>query len=312
MDLLQLRGAMKRDPKAYEDELNLQLRHFQVSDTSEPKNRFILECSSNQCQANFFYLYRQASIQIFNARPSKPSEELSTITTFLTHVVPCYPKQLAEFPKQVVSLLEQHHLVMDPMLRKCMAECVIMMRNRNMLPAVGVNQLFFQMFRCKDKKLRATLSSHIVQDVKNMNASKQSNKTNKELQNFMFKMLQDRNAVAAKCSLDVLVSLYKKKVWEDAKTVNVIASACFAPEGKVRSTALNFFLGVDDEQVNCPTPFALTGALCFPRTDSHRCTPVSPQRRARASILRSGQRALGRVRDAARACAVWPRRFPRG
>jgi hypothetical protein len=31
MDLLQLRGAMKRDPKAYEDELSLQLRHFQVS-----------------------------------------------------------------------------------------------------------------------------------------------------------------------------------------------------------------------------------------------------------------------------------------
>ena len=30
MDLLQLRGAMKRDPKAYEDELRLQLRHFQV------------------------------------------------------------------------------------------------------------------------------------------------------------------------------------------------------------------------------------------------------------------------------------------
>jgi hypothetical protein len=33
MDLLQLRGAMKRDPKAYEDELSLQLRHFQVSNT---------------------------------------------------------------------------------------------------------------------------------------------------------------------------------------------------------------------------------------------------------------------------------------
>lgn len=103
-----------------------------------------------------------------------------------------------------------------------------------------------------------------------MNASKQSNKTNKELQNFMFKMLQDRNAVAAKCSLDVLVSLYKKKVWEDAKTVNVIASACFAPEGKVRSTALNFFLGVDDEQVPCikgrrhlPRPLPFHRVLIF-------------------------------------------------
>ena len=46
----------------------------------------------------------------------------------------------------MVGLLEQHHLVMDPVLRKNLAECVIMMRNRNMLPAVGVNQLFFQVF----------------------------------------------------------------------------------------------------------------------------------------------------------------------
>lgn len=77
---------------------------------------------------------------------------------------------------------------------------------------------------------------------------KQNNKSNRELQNFMFKMLSDRNGVAAKCSLDVLVSLYKKKVWDDAKTVNVIATAAFSQEGKVRATALNFFLGLDDEQ----------------------------------------------------------------
>jgi protein SDA1 len=87
--------------------------------------------------------------------------------------------------------------------------------------------------RCHDKKLRALLASHIVQDVKNMNQGKQNNKVNRELQNFMFKMLEDRNAVAAKCSLDVLVSLYKKKIWEDAKTVNVIATACFSSEAKV-------------------------------------------------------------------------------
>lgn len=62
-------------------------------------------------------------------------------------------------------------------------------------------------------------------------------------------MLDDRNGTAAKCSLDVLVKLYRKKVWEDNKTVNVMAAACFSNETKVRATALNFFLGVDDEQM---------------------------------------------------------------
>ena len=46
-------------------------------------------------------------------------------------------------------------------------------------------------------------------------------------------MLEDRNGTAAKCSLEVLIKLYKKKVWEDGKTVNVMAAACFSHETKV-------------------------------------------------------------------------------
>ena len=204
--------------QAYLDELYLQLRHF------------------------------DAAQQIFNSRPSKPAPELAALSTFLAHVTPCYAKELKEFPSRLVGLLEVHNAVMEPVLRKALAEDVIMLRNRKLLPVVGVNQLFFQMFRCHDKKLRALLSGHIVQDIKNMNQGKQNNKANRELQNFMFKMLDDRNGVAAKCSLDVLIKLYRKKVWDDAKTVNVIATACFSQEAKVRATALNFFLGLDDEQ----------------------------------------------------------------
>ena len=33
-------------------------------------------------------------------------------------VTPCYPRELASFPSQLVGLLEQFHLVMDPGLRK--------------------------------------------------------------------------------------------------------------------------------------------------------------------------------------------------
>ena len=169
--------------------------------------------------------------------------------TLLAHVTPCYPRELASFPMQLVQLLEAHHLTMHGHVRKELAHCLIMLRNRDLLSSVAANRLFFQMFRCKDKKLRAQLSKHIVTDVKNLNTGKTDNRTNKELQNFLYKMLEDRNGTAAKCSLDVLVKLYKKKVWEDSKTVNVMASACFSQEPKVRATALNFFLGVDDEQM---------------------------------------------------------------
>ena len=47
------------------------------------------------------------------------------------------------------------------------------------------------------------------------------------MQNFMFTMLKDSHKIAAKTSLDVMIELYRKNVWKDAKTVNVIATACF-------------------------------------------------------------------------------------
>jgi protein SDA1 len=104
-------------PQAYLDELLLQLRHF------------------------------DAAVLIFNSRPSKPAPELAALATFLAHVTPCYPQHLRDFPGKLVGLLELHSMVMDGVLRKGLAENIIMLRNRKLLPVVSVNQLFFQMFR---------------------------------------------------------------------------------------------------------------------------------------------------------------------
>ena len=52
---------------------------------------------------------------------------------------------------------------------------------------------------------------------------------------------------SAKTSLDVMVELYRRGVWRDAKTVNVIATACLSDITRVMVTGLNFFLGKDEE-----------------------------------------------------------------
>jgi protein SDA1 len=64
----------------------------------------------------------------------------------------------------------------------------------------------------------------------------------------MYTMLRDSNHVAAKMSLDALTDLYKKNVWRDTKTVNVIATACLSPLTKVMVGAIKFFLGTDEEE----------------------------------------------------------------
>lgn len=45
-----------------------------------------------------------------------------------------------------------------------------------------------------------------------------------------------------------MVELYKKQIWDDAKTVNVIGQCCFSKITKVLALALQFFLGKDVEK----------------------------------------------------------------
>ena len=64
----------------------------------------------------------------------------------------------------------------------------------------------------------------------------------------MYTMLSDSHPAAAKKSLDVMIELFKKGVWEDAKTTNVIASALTSEDAKLRATAHRFFLLAEEDK----------------------------------------------------------------
>jgi len=61
----------------------------------------------------------------------------------------------------------------------------------------------------------------------------------------MYTMIHDSDEVAAKKSLDVMTELYRKGIWNDAKTVNIIATACLSSNVKLLTAALTFFLSGD-------------------------------------------------------------------
>uniref|UniRef100_A0A6M2DW91 Protein SDA1 n=1 Tax=Xenopsylla cheopis TaxID=163159 RepID=A0A6M2DW91_XENCH len=130
-----------------------------------------------------------------------------------------------------------------------LCKALILLRNKKLLPALVLLELFFILLRCSDKALRTFLQTHIVTDIKNMNAKHKDAKTNSNLQGFMYSMLKDNNAKAAKMSISIMIELYKKNVWNDVKTVNVIANnGCFSKLIKVRVAALKFFLGSDPNE----------------------------------------------------------------
>uniref|UniRef100_A0A672HFF8 Protein SDA1 n=1 Tax=Salarias fasciatus TaxID=181472 RepID=A0A672HFF8_SALFA len=157
------------------------------------------------------YRHYQSNVQIFKLQPDKPNKELAELVMFLAQVGHCYTQQLSTFPQELSELLLSYHTVLEP-------------------------------------DLRMTLYTHIVTDIKNINAKHKNNKVNTSLQNFMYTMLRDSNPIAAKISLDVMMELYKRNIWNDAKTVNVITTACFSKVTKILVGGLKFFLGKDEDE----------------------------------------------------------------
>ncbi|KAK3099295.1 hypothetical protein FSP39_002193 [Pinctada imbricata] len=216
-NLPQLQNLIKRDHGSYRDEFLQQYRHY------------------------------QSNLQIFQLKPTTYSKTLEELVLFISQVSYCYPDDVAEFPQNLRDLLRKHGPTLDRNMRMSFCKALIMLRNKHLIPATSVLELFFEMFRCQDKLLRKTLYSYIVNDIKNVNAKHKNVQLNTTLQNFMYTMLKDNNPVAAKMSLDVMTELYKKNVWNDAKTVNVITTACFSKVTKILVAALKFFLGRDAE-----------------------------------------------------------------
>ncbi|XP_018605807.1 protein SDA1 homolog [Scleropages formosus] len=217
-NLPQLQNLIKRDPQSYTEEFLQQYRHY------------------------------QSHIQILKLQPDKPNKELTDLVIFLAQVGHCYQERLSTFAQELMELLLNHHTVLEHDLRMTFCKALILLRNKDLISPTGLLELFFELLRCRDKLLRKTLYTHIVTDIKNINAKHKNNKVNTALQNFMYTMLRDSNAVAAKMSLDVMVELYERNIWNDAKTVNVITTACFSKVTKILVDALKFFLGKDEDE----------------------------------------------------------------
>lgn len=58
-------------------------------------------------------------------------------------------------------------------------------------------------------------------------------------------MLKDPNETSSKRALAVMIELYKRKIWNDDKTVNVIAEGCLHENPKIVAAASKFFLVLD-------------------------------------------------------------------
>ncbi|KAL0131803.1 hypothetical protein PUN28_002984 [Cardiocondyla obscurior] len=217
-NLPQLQNLIKRDPESYKEEFLQQYQHY------------------------------KSTLEVFHLEPTQFNKSLDELIIFLAQVAHCYPGDLKTYPQEIVDILQTHNIILDNEMRMTFCKALIQLRNKSLLEPTALLSLFFELLKCQDKALRQFLQTHIVTDIKNVNAKHKNAKINTVLQNFMFSMLKNPNVKAAKMSVDIMIELYNKNVWNDIKTVNVIATGCFSKVTKVAVASLKFFLGTDPEE----------------------------------------------------------------
>lgn len=148
-------------------------------------------------------------------------------------------------PDELINLLQQYYTILNPETRMTMVTCLKIFRGKDLVPPAVILPVLFKLFKCKDKELRKFLHLGLISDMKHLNQEGKNHSINKKLQTFIFDMLKDPNETASKRSLAVMIELYKRKIWNDDKTVNVIAEGCLHSNPKIIAAACKFFLVLD-------------------------------------------------------------------
>lgn len=216
VDLMILQERCRKDPLSYEDDFASQRRHF------------------------------DALISAANLRPSDANPRLAEVASFMGSVAHCYGNEGIAIATDITSFLGEHGQAMNPELRRSLVRLLCLLRARGTADPTTVIPLFFRLLSCNDKVLRRMLHGHIVSDVKKIQSS--GNASRKVLQGFLFSMVQDPSEVLVKRSLHVLVDLFRKRIWNDAKCANMIATACFHDAMAVAIIASRFMLNSESKE----------------------------------------------------------------
>jgi protein SDA1 len=157
-----------------------------------------------------------------------------------------YKEEIVSYlPNELLNILQQYYSILNPETRRTMVTCLKIFRGKNLVGPTVISPVLFKLFKCKDKELRKFLHQGLISDMKRLNLESKNTAVNKKLQNFIFEMLQDPNETASKRALAVMIELYKRRIWNDDKTVNVIAEGVLHDNPKIVAASAKFFLVLD-------------------------------------------------------------------
>lgn len=175
------------------------------------------------------------------------SKQLQSLIDFLSSVVDKYPNEercVVAFPSDLLSLLEEHHETLSVLIKTCMVKNLVFLSLKGLVDTTKLLTLFFSLLSVHEKKLRFLIYSSIVKIIVGIHRKSKSDAVSRSIQNYLFTMLSDENELTVKKSLSIVVELYRRRIWRNAKTVNIIAELCLRHKStQIIRLTLHFMLG---------------------------------------------------------------------
>lgn len=215
-----LQNLVRRDPPSYKEEFLLQYRHY------------------------------ESLRDIFMANPASEegATEFSELVGFVSQVCSCYPKETAVFPTELVRMLHEHHHELPGDLREKMVQCLVMLRNKDVIESQYLIQsLFPLLISTSSKVMRSQIYSALVTLMKTSNTGTKNQKLNKQVQALLFNLLSDSESNGL-WATKLTRELWRRGIWDDSRTVEIMTQAALSSNLKVASSAARFFLGGDKER----------------------------------------------------------------
>ena len=216
--------------------------------------KVLTECSSYLKEFVEQYSQYENQREIFLQAPSTAVDSsivsLRDLIDFISHVADCYPSRTAQFPGELIQVLQTHHHELESELREKIVSSLVLLRRKNIIDSPTLlNTLFPILVTTPSKTLRALLFQKILSDLRNSNANATNHRLNRTIQKILQDLLSsDKSSSKGLWAVKLTRELWKRQIWTDSRAVEIMKEAALADNEKVVVGGVRFFLGGDKER----------------------------------------------------------------
>lgn len=232
-NIILLQNVVRRDPESYHEEFLQQYSHYESL-----RDIFLMDPSGSRDKG----------------------EEFGELIGFVSAVCNCYPKETSQFPEELKNILLNNHRELNPDLREKIIQCLVMLRNKDIISAESLIQTIFPLLHAYGnssnavsnngqhvKALRHQIYSSLIALLKSVNTGAKNQKINRSTQALLFNLLEKRDQQGL-WATKLTRELWRRGIWDDSRTVEIMTQAALHPDVKVSIAGAKFFLGADKER----------------------------------------------------------------